>query len=133
MSLPVSIGQNIPLKCCSNLISRNARLARIFLLKTFVTFLIATPSPDWTLVAALHNISYLSMTDPISWVSPDDTVSALTQLLCHIVSFVDHKLLIENLEDLAPLKRICRHGVQKSQSKTCKRGLNSKQRRGVVG
>jgi hypothetical protein len=48
-----------PLKCCSSLISRRARLARIFLLKTLVTFLMATPSPDWLLVAALrrqHNV-----------------------------------------------------------------------------
>jgi hypothetical protein len=43
----------IPLKCCSSLISRRARLARIFLLKTLVTFLMATPSPVWLLVAAL--------------------------------------------------------------------------------
>jgi len=44
---------NVPLKCCSSLISRSARLARIFLLKTLVTFLMATPSPVWLLVAAL--------------------------------------------------------------------------------
>ena len=44
---------DLPLKCCSSLISRSARLARIFLLKTFVTFLMATPSPVWLLVAAL--------------------------------------------------------------------------------
>jgi hypothetical protein len=44
---------DVPLKCCSSLISRSARLARIFLLKTLVTFLIATPSPVWLLVAAL--------------------------------------------------------------------------------
>ena len=43
-----------PLKCCSSLISRRARLAKIFLLKTFVTFLMATPSPVWLLVAALR-------------------------------------------------------------------------------
>lgn len=44
---------NLPRKCWSNLISRNARLARIFFEKTFVTFLIATPSPVWLFVAAL--------------------------------------------------------------------------------
>jgi hypothetical protein len=44
----------VPLKCCSSLISRSARLARIFLLKTLVTFLMATPSPVWLLVAALE-------------------------------------------------------------------------------
>jgi len=46
--------QDLPLKCCNSLISRKARLARIFLLKTLVTFLIATPSPVWLLVAALQ-------------------------------------------------------------------------------
>jgi hypothetical protein len=44
----------MPLKCCSSLISRSARLAKIFLLKTLVTFLMATPSPVWLLVAALQ-------------------------------------------------------------------------------
>lgn len=43
----------LPLKCCRSLISRKARLARIFLLKTLVTFLIATPSLVWLLTAAL--------------------------------------------------------------------------------
>jgi hypothetical protein len=47
------MGRNIPLKCWSSLISLNARLARIFLLKTLVTFLIATPSPVVLFVAAL--------------------------------------------------------------------------------
>src|SRR5690242_17059622 len=42
-----------PRKCCSSLISRRARLARIFLLKTLVTFLMATPSWVWLLTAAL--------------------------------------------------------------------------------
>lgn len=32
-----------PRKCCNNLISRKARLAKIFLLKMLVIFLIATP------------------------------------------------------------------------------------------
>ena len=43
-----------PLKCCRSLISRRARLARIFLLKTLVTFLMATPSFVWLLTAALQ-------------------------------------------------------------------------------
>ena len=42
-----------PLKCCNSFISRSARLAKIFLLKTLVTFLIATPSWVWVFVAAL--------------------------------------------------------------------------------
>lgn len=42
-----------PLKCWSSLISRRARLARIFLLKTLVTFLMATPSFVWLFTAAL--------------------------------------------------------------------------------
>ena len=42
-----------PRKCCSSLISRKARLAKIFLLKTLVTFLMATPSLVWLLTAAL--------------------------------------------------------------------------------
>ena len=44
-----------PRKCWSNLISLKARLAKIFLLKTLVTFLIATPSPVWMFVAALDS------------------------------------------------------------------------------
>jgi hypothetical protein len=48
------LGADVPRKCCSSLISRRARLARIFLLKTLVTFLMATPSPVWLLVAALE-------------------------------------------------------------------------------
>jgi hypothetical protein len=51
---PTGVCSNSPLKCCRSLISRRARLAKIFLLKTFVTFLIATPSPVWLFVAALH-------------------------------------------------------------------------------
>jgi hypothetical protein len=49
---------NLPLKCCRSLISRSARFARIFLLKTFVTFLIATPSPDPEFDAALEQHEY---------------------------------------------------------------------------
>lgn len=52
--VPVAAREDLPLKCCSSLISRRARLARIFLLKTLVTFLMATPSPVWLLVAALQ-------------------------------------------------------------------------------
>ena len=51
-----------PLKCCRSLISLNALFAKIFLLKTFVTFLIATPSPVWPLVAALR---YTMLVAPI--------------------------------------------------------------------
>ena len=42
-----------PRKCWRSLISRKARFARIFLLNTLVTFLIATPSPVTLFVAAL--------------------------------------------------------------------------------
>lgn len=42
-----------PLKCWRSLISRKARLARIFLLNTLVTFLMATPSFVWLFTAAL--------------------------------------------------------------------------------
>lgn len=43
-----------PRKCCRSFISRRARLAKIFLLKTLVTFLIATPSFVWLFTAALR-------------------------------------------------------------------------------
>lgn len=43
-----------PRKCWRSLISRRARLARIFLLKTLVTFLMATPSLVWLFTAALQ-------------------------------------------------------------------------------
>src|SRR5699024_4344391 len=43
-----------PRKCCRSLISRRARFARIFLLKTLVTFLMATPSLLWLFTAALR-------------------------------------------------------------------------------
>ena len=43
-----------PRKCCSSLISLRARFARIFLLNTLVTFLMATPSPVTVSVAELE-------------------------------------------------------------------------------
>jgi len=52
-SAGVSRTLRCPLKCCSSFISRRARFAKIFLLKTLVTFLIATPSWVWEFVAAL--------------------------------------------------------------------------------
>lgn len=44
-----------PRKCCNSLISLRARLAKIFLLNTLVTFLMATPSPVTVSFAALEN------------------------------------------------------------------------------
>lgn len=35
---------------------------------------------------------------------PNDTVSALSQLLCDIVLLVDNEVLVEDLEDLATLQ-----------------------------
>jgi hypothetical protein len=77
----------VPLKCCSNLISRKARFAKIFLLKTLVTFLMATPSPVWLLVAALYPVGpqghesaclHLTTIDPAwscRWAGPRGTVA----------------------------------------------------------
>ena len=119
-----------PRKCCRSLISRNARLAKIFLLKTFVTFLIATPSLVWLLVAALcsrlleavHLVQTLEtprlaqmdrVQTPRRWNwlhtviennTPDNAVSSLTKLLCHGISFIDDKVLIEDFENLPPLQ-----------------------------
>ena len=109
-----------PLKCCSSLISRRARLARIFLLKTLVTFLMATPSPVALLVAALCGLSAccampcwaVLRCDAVDAArvlfSPDNAVGALAQLLSHVVALVHNKLLVEDLEDLAV--REVRHG-----------------------
>jgi hypothetical protein len=90
---------DVPLKCCSSLISRSARFARIFLLKTLVTFLMATPSPVWLLVAALR-AHYQHRVCAVPWadrVLPDDTVCALSQLLGHIVALVNDEFLVEDL------------------------------------
>jgi hypothetical protein len=106
-----------PLKCCSSLISRRARLARIFLLKTLVTFLMATPSPVALLVAALCGLSacctvrcwaVLRCSAVRVLFSPDNAVGALAQFLGHVVALVHNKLLVEDLEDLAV--REVRHG-----------------------
>lgn len=35
---------------------------------------------------------------------PDDTISTLSQLLCDSVSLVHDEVLVEDLEDLAPLQ-----------------------------
>jgi hypothetical protein len=74
-------------------------LARIFLLKTFVTFLMATPSPVWPLVAALGMSARDTTTVPGGL--PDNTICALSQLFGHGVPLVDNEVLIEDLEDLA--------------------------------
>jgi hypothetical protein len=84
--------RDTPLKCCSSLISRSARLARIFLLKTLVTFLMATPSPVW-LWAHYQHLCAL----PCPRALPDNAVCALAQLLGHIVALVDDELLVEDL------------------------------------
>jgi hypothetical protein len=80
-------------------------LARIFLLKTLVTFLTATPSPVWMLVAALHSTISTASNKYHRWNQdlPYDTVGTLAELLRHIVLFVHDKVLVENLEDLATL------------------------------
>jgi hypothetical protein len=41
---------------------------------------------------------------------PDDSIRSLSEFLCHIILLIDHKLLIENLEDLAALEIGCSHG-----------------------
>lgn len=106
---PLSGSTDSPLKCCSNLISLSALLARIFLLKTLVTFLIATPSPVELFVAALpdHVSALRTATSQCLLLGysgvpdiPHDTISALSKLLCNIVPLVDDKFLVECLEDL---------------------------------
>ena len=85
------------------------------MLKTLVTFLMATPSPVWLLVAALRE--WVSTTHDTymcrresgkdkkkmkhGLLVPNDSVGALAQLLCHIVPFVDDELLVEDLEHFA--------------------------------
>jgi hypothetical protein len=112
-----------PRKCCKSLISRRARLAKIFLLKTLVTFLMATPSLVWLLTAALLRVGcqliarsrrgavfgeknrcgiYLHLGADI----PDDAVGALAKLLGNRVALVDDEVLVKDLEDLAALE-IC--------------------------
>lgn len=96
---------NVPLKCWSSLISRRARLARIFLLKTLVTFLMATPSPVWLLVAALGAESALVMRRAVARVVPDNAVGTLSQLLGYIVALVDDELLVEHLQAVSTRAR----------------------------
>lgn len=96
------------------------------MLKTLVTFLIATPSPVWLLVAALqfHGMSKCvekadrsktwldgcptwssskSMTLELSDV-PYYAISSLSQFLGYVVSLVNDEVLVEDLEDLAALE-----------------------------
>src|SRR5271154_6133314 len=89
-----------PRKCCNSLISLRARFARIFLLKTFVTFLIATPSPFWLLVAALWIYRSAWSAMYVAYI-PDNSISALSQLFRHSVSFINYKVLVEDLDDLS--------------------------------
>lgn len=72
------------------------------MLKTLVTFLMATPSPVWLLVAALWQFNQHGLRAASRGASlPNNAVGALAQLLGHIVALVDNKLLVEDLEDLA--------------------------------
>jgi hypothetical protein len=73
------------------------------LLKTFVTFLMATPSPFWPLVAALQDCQLLPMAMLLVYV-PHDTVSALSQLFCDGVSIINNEILIEDLKDFTATK-----------------------------
>lgn len=88
-------------------------MARIFLLKTLVTFLIATPSPVWLFVAALKSIRSANAVMGSRAIGrrgllalPNNSVSSLTKLFGHIVAFIDDEILVEDLEDLSALK-IC--------------------------
>ena len=104
----------VPRKCCSSLISLSARLARIFLLKTLVTFLMATPSALWLLVAALGPSSRSAWRPhplpPLLLLAlPHDAVRALAELLGDGVSLVDDKLLVEDAEHL-PAVQSCHGG-----------------------
>jgi hypothetical protein len=92
-----------PLKCCSSFISRRARFAKIFLLKTLVTFLIATPSWVWEFVAALweQELANTQLTTQSRNALPDNSVSTLTKLFSHRISLIDNEVLVENLEHLS--------------------------------
>lgn len=37
---------------------------------------------------------------------PDNAVCALAQLFCHRISLIDNEVLVEDLEDLTPLKTV---------------------------
>jgi hypothetical protein len=112
---------DVPLKCCSSLISRSARLARIFLLKTLVTFLMATPSPVWLLVAALWAYYQHLCALHCPRVLPDNAVCALSQLLGHIVALVDDELLVEDLPQRSVLAdyRQTSHGIHLEDLPPC--------------
>ena len=112
-----------PRKCCSSLISRRARLARIFLLKTLVTFLMATPSLVWLFTAALLNGECLcqhaaggkggrerGVSQKTAARIPDNAVSSLAQLLGDSISLVDDEVLVKHLEHLTALE--ISHGGQ---------------------
>ncbi len=66
-----------------------------------MTFLIATLSPVWELVAALH-LGQLGHWERTANVLPDNTIRTLAQLFCHSVPLIDGEVLVEDLEDLAP-------------------------------
>jgi hypothetical protein len=105
------------------------------LLKTFVTFLIATPSPVWPLVAALHNHELYSLASAAEDEgSPDDAIGTLSQLLGHIVPLVYNELLVEDLEHLATLQ--IRHDVRLGASDGMREGVKhrlSKRRQTIKG
>lgn len=110
----VALTLRCPRKCCRSLISRKARLAKIFLLKTLVTFLIATPSFVWLFTAALRygaNVNERSRCSgrlrtlrcAASADLPDDTVGTLAQLFGNRVTLIDDKVLVEDFEHLPTL------------------------------
>ena len=104
-----------PLKCCNSFISRSARFARIFLLNTFVTFLIATPSCVWELVAALyHELATCALQLACRpGFLPDNTISSLSQLFGDSVSLVNDEVLVEDFKHLPPLKIRHDAGIKK--------------------
>jgi hypothetical protein len=55
---------------------------------------------------------------------PHDTISTLPKLLCHCISLVDDKVLVEDLKDLSPLE-IC-HDVRMRGVFEFVRGSNAK-------
>lgn len=78
-------------------------MARIFLLKTLVTFLMATPSVVWLLVAALHDTgSAVGHVGCGRRSVPYDAVSTLSKFLGHVVALVDDELLVEHLAAVSP-------------------------------
>lgn len=79
-------------------------MARIFLLKTLVTFVTRQLMPATQGGNIVDLLDSNTLSSGIVGGSANDTVSTLSQLFGHIVPFIDNEFLVEDLEHFAALK-----------------------------